>query len=59
MIPVRCSVCKRVRFHTPGAGIWTLHPEPIPGEVTVLCHECVEARDQVAAEAKRIEAGWA
>ena len=51
--PVRCSDCARVRHHAPGAGAWTDHPALIPGEVEVICVECLDERKR---RARRITA---
>lgn len=43
MIWVRCARCRRVRFHSPNAGVWQKHDEPMPGEVSVICRDCLVA----------------
>lgn len=48
VIPVRCMDCARVRFHTPGPGVWTDHPARLAGEVAVMCATCVELRRRLA-----------
>lgn len=50
MIPVRCSGCARVRFHTPQAGDWTDHPATISGEVSGICATCLDLRHRVAVQ---------
>ena len=50
MIPARCIRCHRVRFHTPGPGVWTDHPAKLNGEVEVICATCGELRRQLQAQ---------